>query len=100
MLLVKIMSSEDTADSDTRKSFALHAGVKSVVFERLPAYDEPGVPSMPERPWLTLLFDGADKESFEPRGNVYVMNERGQTVSSFGVAPIVYADETAEPPKA
>jgi len=91
-LIVKIMSGEDTADHDTRKSFIIHAGVKSAVFERLPAFEGGGAPSLPERPWLTLMFGGDDSESFEPRGNVYVMNDSGKTIASYGIAPIIYAE--------
>ena len=97
-LIVKIMSDEDTADHDTRKSFILHAGVKSAVFERLPAYDgqDSGAPSTPERPWLTLIFGLDDSEAFQPRGNVYVMNENGKTIATYGIAPIIYAGEGNE----
>lgn len=95
-LIVKIMSDEDTADTDTRKSFAIHAGVASAIFERLPAYkaDGDGQPETPERPWLTLIFTdkAMESEAFQPRGNVYVMNEQGKTVASYGIAPIIYAD--------
>lgn len=90
MLIVKIMSSEDTADSDARKSFALHAGVKSAIFERR-GDGTSDDPSTFRQPWLSLLFADGEKEAFEPQGNVYVMNERGQTVASYGVAPIIYA---------
>lgn len=91
-LIVKIMSDEDTADTDSRKSFTLHSGVKSAVFERLPATANKGEPEMLERPWLTLIFGSDEAESFEPRGNVYVMNESGKTVAQYGIAPIVYSD--------
>lgn len=97
MLIVKIMSDEDTADTDPRKSFALHAGVATAIFERRGdgTSDDPRTFT---QPWLTLIF--ADKalsaESFEPRGNVYVMNEGGKTISSFGVAPIVYANASPQ----
>lgn len=96
-LIVKIMSAEDTADSDTRKGFLLHSGVRFANFERIgTGADEVDR----QRPWLTLHFvdPTAESLSFEPRGNVYVMNEAGKTVASYGVAPIIYADETASPP--
>lgn len=93
MLIVKIMSDEDTADTDPRKSFQLHAGVATAIFERR-GNGTSEDPRTFTQPWLTLIF--ADKalsaESFEPRGNVYVMNEGGKTIASYGVAPIVYAD--------
>lgn len=100
-LIVKIMSDEDTADSDTRKSFTIHSGVKSAVFERLPAYRADGddAPETPDRPWLTMIFGPEDSEAFQPRGNVYVMNERGQTVASYGISPIIYVPKDAKPPR-
>lgn len=97
MLIVKIMSDEDTHDTDPRKSFMLHAGVIEAHFERR------GDGTTTDRqqhaqPWLTLRFSRKtdDREiddaiSFEPSGNVYVMNEAGKTVASYGVAPIIYA---------
>jgi hypothetical protein len=98
-LIVKIMSAEDTADSDTRKGFLLHSGVRFACFERI-GTGENDDPRTFTRPWLTLHFlePTAESLSFEPQGNVYVMNEAGKTVASYGVAPIVYADETASPP--
>lgn len=95
-LIVKIMSAEDTADSDTRKSFALHAGVKTAVFERRGDGSSED-PRTFTRPWLTMTFDDGEQGAFEPQGNVYVMNERGQTIASYGVAPIIYADDGADP---
>lgn len=93
MLIVKIMSDEDTADTDGRKGFMLHAGVIEAHFSRIGDGTDPD-PKTHVRPWLTLRFsrEGDDAISFEPRGNVYVMNERGTTVASYGVAPIIYAD--------
>lgn len=98
-LIVKIMSAEDTADSDTRKGFLLHSGVRFACFERI-GTGENDDPRTFTRPWLTLHFlePTAESLSFEPQGNVYVMNEAGKTVASYGVAPIVYADEAASPP--
>jgi len=105
MLIVKIMSDEDTHDTDPRKSFMLHAGVIEAHFERR------GDGTTADRrqhtqPWLTLRFsrktgdrDVDDAISFEPSGNVYVMNETGKTVASYGVAPIIYADEAPVDPR-
>lgn len=99
MLIVKIMSPEGTNDTDTRKGFALHAGVIEAHFERRGdgTSDDPRTFT---RPWLTLRFSRKtdDREvddaiSFEPAGNVYVMNEAGKTIASYGVAPIIYAHE-------
>lgn len=96
-LIVKIMSAEDTADHDTRKGFQIFSDVVSAVFERR----GDGTCEAPRdhvQPWLTLRYrkqPGDEVEnalSFEPRGNVYVMNDRGQTVASYGIAPIFYAE--------
>lgn len=104
MLIVKIMSPEGTNDTDPRKGFALHAGVIEAHFERRGDGTNPD-PRTHTQPWLTLRFSRKtdDREvddaiSFEPLGNVYVMNEGGKTIASYGVAPIIYADETASPP--
>jgi len=99
MLIVKIMSGEDTHDTDPRKSFMLHAGVVEAHFERR-GDGTNADPRTHTQPWLTLRFSRQfgdrvvdDAISLEPSGNVYVMNEAGKTVASYGVAPIIYADE-------
>ena len=87
-LIVKIMSAEDTADSDTRKTHRLFAGVDDVEFGRQ-GPDEPPVVHLRFKP----EFRDAEAEvlTIALAGNVYVMNEAGKTISSFGCAPIVYA---------
>lgn len=101
MLIVKIMSAEDTHDTDPRKSFALHAGVIEAHFERR-GDGTSANPRDHKQPWLTLRFSRKtdDREvddaiSFEPSGNVYVMNEGGKTIASYGVSPIIYAQADA-----
>lgn len=91
MLIVKIMSGEDTADTDLRKSFILHADVVSAAFERRGDGTSDDPKTFTE-PYLTLVFADGERLDVRPRGNVFVMNERGTTVASYGVAPIVYAD--------
>lgn len=79
-LVVKIMSGENGPDCDTRKSYKLLSDVTSVEFGR---DDEP------KRASLFVWFKGDPQpEVFYPLGNVYVMNEAGKTISSFGVAPL------------
>lgn len=97
MLIVKIMSPEGTNDTDPRKGFALHAGVIEAHFERRGDGNSDD-PKTFTQPWLTLRFSRKtddrevdDAVSFEPLGNVYVMNEAGKTIASYGVAPIIYA---------
>ena len=83
MLIVKMMSSEDTPDTDTRKSYRLFTGVVDVDFSR----GEGG------EAYMDLMFSGEDdKETYEVIGNVFVMNEAGKTVASFGSAPLIFAD--------
>lgn len=95
-LVVKIMSNEDTADSDTRKGFLLHSQVRFANFERI-GDGSTEDPRTFTRPWLTLHFLDPEAESlsFEPQGNVYVMNESGKTIASYGVAPILWATGAA-----
>lgn len=77
-LTLKLMSDENIPDDDSRKSFFLHAGVKSVDFRRDP--DNPDVCR------AHVLFS-TGLETFDLVGNAYVMNENGKTVSSFGPSP-------------
>lgn len=90
MLIVKIMGRENTADDDTRKSHKLITGVRFVEFDRdaeAHGFESPAV----------VIIDYGDEKLGGPVtvpiwGNVYVMNEAGRTVSSFGAAPIVYPE--------
>lgn len=81
-LIAKIMSGENVPDDDPRKSHRLFEGLREVHFER----------KVDGTPWVTLRRSGFhldgedDATSFEPKGNVYVMNEAGKTVSTYGVA--------------
>lgn len=75
-MFLKIMSGEDCADSDTRKSFQLLDHVESADFER-----EDG------KAKVAVLFASGDVESFDVDGNVYLMNDAGKTVASFGSSP-------------
>ena len=81
-LLVKMMSSEDTPDTDSRKSHQLFTDVVKVEFQR----GECG------EGYMDLLFkDSEDVETFDVVGNVYVMNESGKTISQFGASPLLFA---------
>lgn len=74
-LIVKIMSGEDLADSDTRKAHTLLVDVKSVDFVRRGGA------------LAVVTFNDLDEPvEYALDGNVYVMNEAGKTVSSFGCA--------------
>lgn len=77
-LIVKTMSREDCADDDTRKAFSLNTGVLKVEFGR----------EVDNRPIAYMWYDGdMQPEKFYPAGNVYVMNEAGRTIASFGYEP-------------
>lgn len=83
-LIVKIMSAEDLADDNTQKSYCLHTGVASVAFHRRSG-----------KPVAEIQFVEQDVPyQYTLEGNVYVMNENGKTISSFGVA-----DPTIDPPE-
>jgi hypothetical protein len=82
-LMVKLMSAEDTPDTDSRKAYELFTDVLKVEFNR----GEGG------EAYMDLLFrDSEDVETFDVPGNVYVMNENGKTISSFGGAPLIFAE--------
>lgn len=76
MVLLKMMSGEDLADSDTCKSYSL------VEVERMSyinfTRDSKGNP-------VIEVHDGSEggPTSYEPQGNTYVMSEGGKTISSF-----------------
>lgn len=82
-LLVKMMSAEDTPDTDSRKSHELFTDVVKVKFNRGAGGEG----------YMDLLFkDSEDVETYDVTGNVYVMNENGKTISHFGSAPLIFAD--------
>ncbi len=78
-LIVKMMGGEDCPDEDARKTFSLKSGVFDVIFTR-----NDGIPT------IELNYGPPEYliESYGVFGNVYVMNENGKTVASFGCAPI------------
>lgn len=87
MLIVKIMSGEDTLDSDARKTCDIYANVSRVSFERREA----------EGVLIAHLFaPGDDKDdptySLEPQGQVFVMNEAGRTISTHSPRRLIMAD--------
>jgi hypothetical protein len=79
-MIVKIMSGEDAADEDVRKLYMLVSGVKEVKFVRRLSPNPCAIASI-------VRDDGVIYDE-EVHGNVYVMNDAGKTVSSFGVAQI------------
>ena len=83
-MLVKIMGAEDAPDDDSRKTFRVLADVIDVEFIRVTA------PDYPYPAQVRLLFGrpGTPGETFDVPGNVYVMNDNGKTVASFGSSEI------------
>lgn len=81
-MLVKIMGAEDAPDDDSRKTFRILSDVIDVEFTRNQEH--------PHYALVRVLFGqpGAPGETFNAPGNVYVMNDNGKTVASFGSAPI------------
>lgn len=88
MLIVKIMSGEDTADTDSRKTHRLFAGIADVEFNRQGEGDQPVVHMRFKREFRD---DEPEVVTIAFTGNVYVMNEAGKTISAFSAAPIIYA---------
>jgi hypothetical protein len=80
-MIVKFMSDENAADDDSRKTFRLLSGVKTVEFVRGVYTKGSGFGPMA----VMYMEDGSYHEE-SIRGNVYVMNDSGKTVSSFGIA--------------
>lgn len=78
-MIVKIMSDEDAPDEDSRKSFQLIAAVVSVGFFRRDGCA-----------FITLSDDRDDREpeTTAVKGNVYVMNDAGKTIASFGAGSL------------
>lgn len=88
-VIVKLMGGEDAPDSDTRHTYKLFTDVVKTEFVR--EGDEAFV-------WLWFREDHrvgevyasgvSEPERFTLDGNVYIMNNDGKTISSFGPAPI------------
>lgn len=75
-MLVKIMSGEDAPDDDTRKVFKILGDVTAAEFSRAKG-----------KPEVEVAFRNGTVETFPCPGNVYLMNDNGDTVASFGSAP-------------
>lgn len=83
-LIAKIMSGEDLPDDDSRKSFRLFDNIGYFAFVR----DEQGFSA---GVYLGLNDRPDDAAELGPQfypieGNVYIMNQAGKTVASFGVS--------------
>jgi hypothetical protein len=78
-MYLKIMSGENAPDGDTRKTFRMLADVTMVDFRR----DPDG------KALAACTFEAGPGETFSPSGNCYLLNDAGDTIASFGVAPYV-----------
>lgn len=87
MLIVKMMSGENAPDDDTRKAFRLITGVVDVRFDR--QADDPNADTSPVPVMYVWYGDRQERpDAFCVAGNVYIMNESGRTVASFGPMPL------------
>ena len=95
-LIVKIMSAENIPDDDPRKGYSLYPDVTGVHFFRQDGSDMAGEGAMVRlyvrEPIKTAMVPGfcENEKVAHVTGNVYVMNENGKTISSFGAAPYPY----------
>ena len=78
-MFLKMMSAENAPDGDSRKTFRLLDDVAAVDFRRDP--DGKAV--------AAVTFRQGPGEYYSPGGNCYLLNDAGDTVASFGVAPYV-----------
>lgn len=78
-MILKLMGPEHAPDSDTRKTYRLLSGVIAVDFGRHEHCSAA---------YADVTFNDSETERFTLDGNVYVMNDTGKTISSFGVATI------------
>lgn len=79
MLVLKMMSGQNAADTNTSKGFTLvHLPDRvSISF----SHDENGLPQ------IQVVDTDGEREFFSPGGNTYVM-ENGKTVASFAHMPL------------
>mgnify|MGYP006446358023 CR=1 FL=1 len=89
-MLVKVMSAENLADSDPRKTHTLHAGVRSYTLLREGrAVNGTGAPE------VHLTMEGGGLVILPAPGNVYAMNAEGQTIAAWSPESIGTAGEPA-----
>lgn len=79
MLFLKIMSSEDLADSNPGKNFELHqiATGETLRFEKVTRADSGSI-----EVHAVITREDGDEQRIVLRGNAYVMNDNGVTIAS------------------
>ena len=81
-MYLKLMGDENAPDGDSRKAHRILSNVASVNFVRCRTPDDG-----PEVGCFAFVVyepsTGFDREKFELVGNVYVMNDRGDTIDQF-----------------
>lgn len=86
-MYMKLMGPEDCPDSDTRKTFRLIQQVLDVSFER---HDD-------GKCYASYRIEDGDHFTVPATGNVYVLNDQGKTVASFGPAQYVRPNTLQQP---
>lgn len=79
-MIVKCMSNDNAPDDDSRKTYSLYSDVKHVEFVRKDGEPDCAI--------AVVDFNDGESRELYCYGNVYVMNDAGKTVSSFGVAAV------------
>ena len=83
-MFLKVMSPENAADDDSRKTFRLYGKIKVIEFERESARET----NMAKAFAHVVYDDDRCSESIIVNGNAYVMNDAGKTIASFGAASL------------
>lgn len=86
-MYLKMMGDENAPDGDSRKSHQILAGVISVSFVRVNEDQGPRVGC-----FAFVRFDDGSDEEYSLSGNAYVMNDKGDTIDSFGPAALFASD--------
>lgn len=83
-MYLKIMSTENAPDGDSRKTYRFLANVDAVNFVRVNSEEDgPKVGA-----FAFVTFTDGTRESFDVEGNAYLLNDTGKTLSSWGSASI------------
>lgn len=86
-MYLKMMGDENAPDRDSRKAHQILAGVNTVKFVRVGEGQGPRVGC-----FAFVGFEGGGEAEYDLVGNCYVMNDKGDTIDSFGPMPLFAAD--------